>query len=418
MQRFIQKTKNVYHFFNSLLANCIFGFTGRKIKTIGVTGTDGKTTVVNLIYEILTKGGLKAGMISTVGARVLERKKDIGFHTTTPSPFFIQRFFCDLIDKGGRYAVIEVTSHAIDQFRVYGLPFEIGVLTNLAREHLDYHGSLKEYIETKAKLLKKAKVVLLNKDDESYTKVKRLLKDKKIITYGKTEKADYRIKNVRTNLEKSSFFIVYGRKGRKKEVLVKTEAIGDFNVLNITAGFIVGRELKVKEDDILKAIREFRLPKGRLEVVIRSPFEVVVDFAHTPNAFLSILPFLKKNCKGKLIHVFGATGDRDKGKRPVMGKVSGEIADLCVLTSEDSYSEEPRKIIKDIERGMLKTGKVIDKDFFIVADRKEAIHFGLGLAKKDDLVVITGVGHQVSLNVKGKEVPWSEREAVLSYFKK
>ncbi len=367
----IQKLKNILHFFESLFGAVIFGFPGRKLKVIGVTGTDGKTTTVNLIHHILTTAGYKTGISSTLSSA----------HTTTPGRWHLQKFLRQCLDNGCTHVVLEVSSIAIDQYRIWGIDFAIGVLTNIANnEHLDYHGSFENYSDIKIKFLKSCKKIISNGDDPSAVFLNRAI----FYSLKDWGKYDY-----------------------------ETQLIGDFNRMNILAATTVAREMGISQEVIAKAVASFQPPSGRLEFVVKKPFSVIVDFAHTPQAFEKVLPVaasMKRLAASKLIHVFGCTGDRDRSKRPIMGQIAAKYDDVIILTHEDTYSEDPKKIILEIAAGGT-------KEHLEIFDRKEAIKLALEMAKPGDVVLITGVGHQKSLNMGGKEIPWSDQKAVKEFMK-
>lgn len=355
------------------MANVWYGFPSKKLTVIGVTGTDGKTTTTNIIYHILKTADKDVSMISTVGANINGQAYGIGFHVTTPSPWQIQSF----LSKARGYLVLEVTSHALDQNRVFGVDFAIGVLTNVTNEHLDYHKTYENYVKTKAKLLQAAKVAIVNRDDESFKVIKS-----KVITYGIKQGAI-----------------------TPKSFPFKTKLFGEYNKYNILAAVAVCKNIGLSDSQIKKGIETFTLPIGRAEIVHEDNFTVMIDFAHTPNAFAKLLPEIKKQIKGKLIHVFGAAGKRDASKRPLMGEISSEYADVVILTSEDPRNEPVEKIMDEIESGMKK--KVVK-----IANRQEAITAAIKMAKKGDFVLLTGKSHEQSMNYGNGEEPWSEHEAV------
>lgn len=386
----IQKVKNLFHLLEAVLANFLYGFPSKKIKVIGVTGTDGKTTTVHLIYHILKSAEKKVSMISTIYAKIGNQEFDTGFHTTTPSAFLIQKFLREAVNQKDEYFVLEVTSHALDQNRVWGVRFEIGVLTNITHEHLDYHKTYENYVKAKGKLFFSSKVAVLNEDDRSY----RYLLPK--------------IKNLK--LEVKSYNL-------KLKILKNFKNLTQFNKQNYAAAYTVCKILGLSDDFVLKGINTFNLPKGRLDVVYDGEFKVVVDFAHTPNAFKVLLPeirrqYLSKN-NGRLIHVFGCAGLRDFTKRSLMGEISATYSDIIILTEEDYRTENINKIIDQIETGINKL-KAAGKKLIVlrVIDRQEAVNKAISLAKKGDVVILTGKGHEKSL-CRGKvEYPWDEYEAV------
>ena len=417
----VRYIKNIYHFLQAVLANIIYGFPSRGMTIIGVTGTDGKTTTASLIYQVLVHSGQKAALISSVGAMINDKASDIGFHVTTPGRFAIQSYLKRSKKAGVKYVVLEVTSHALDQHRVAGVHFDIGVITNITKEHLDYHKTFEKYVKAKAKLLKHAKVAILNKDDASYLKLKKnhfKNKEKKIITYGFKRDSD-------VNPHVFPF---------------KTKLIGRFNEYNCLAAIAVLRQLHISDENIRAGIISFKAPAGRQDVVYNKDFMVVNDFAHTPNSFANIVLEAKKLAKNRLIHVFGSAGQRDKYKRPEMGKISSQYADVIILTAEDPRDEATDKISSEILSGIsdakfkisptsprlqgtssfqenkgLERGK---KYLFQIPDRKEAVEFAIGLAEKGDVVLLTGKGHEKSMNYGKGEEPWNESEVAREAIKK
>lgn len=380
-----QTSKNIYHLLVAILANIIYGFPGRKLTVIGVTGTDGKTTTVNLLYHILQEAGYSVSMVSTVGAVIHGKASGVGFHVTTPSSFKLQKFLSLAAKgKGKQYLVLEVTSHALDQNRVWGIPFATGILTNITHEHLDYHKTYAQYVRTKVQLLNRAEVAIINKDDHSYQKVKYFLKKKKrVITYGMEKGVDW------------SF----------KDVDIPQNIPQLYNKYNALAASLAAFHAGVKKGVIEKALKTFTFPKGRTEIVYDKDFTVMIDFAHTPNAFEQLLSSVRENTKGRLIHVFGSAGARDVSKRPLMGQIASRYDDVMILTSEDPRKENPEKIMHEIESGIDAKRKVA---IYKIADRKKAIEKAISLAKSSDMVICTGKGHEESINYGHGEEAWSE----------
>jgi len=378
---YLQRLKNIFHLINAFLANIWYGFPSRNITVIGITGTDGKTTTTHLIAHILKSCGKKVSYISTIFAKIGKKEYDTGFHVTTPNPWLIQKLIKEAVNNKDEYFILETTSHALDQNRVWGINYKIGVLTNVTHEHLDYHLTYENYLKTKVKLLKRAEVAFFNKDDRSYLYVKKMLKGrKKIIEYQKLSI----IKKNFPNLEK-------------------------FNQENFSAAYLVALNLGLKSEEVLKAIKTFKLPKGRFDLVYDKDFKVIIDFAHTPNAFLKLLPEIRKKYlknKGRLIHVFGSAGLRDNTKRPLMGEISSRFADFIILTEEDYRTEDPNKICQEIASG------IKNKNYQVVIDRKKAIEKALKMAKKGDVVIFTGKAHEKSLCRGKTEYPWDEYKAV------
>lgn len=386
-----QDIKNLYHLFMAVLANTWYGFPSRKLRVIGVTGTDGKTTTTSLIYHILDTAGFNASMITSVGAVINGKNYDIGFHVTTPSSFAIQRFLKRSwsLSSPKNFLVLETTSHALDQYRIFGIKFEVGVLTNVTHEHLDYHKTYENYVKTKIKLLQMSKTAIVNRDDESYDQISKMKnKISKIVTYGIKKDADVNLKNFP----------------------LKTDLIGEYNKYNILAAVSVCKAIGISDEKIRKGIASFKLPQGRTDIVYSKEFKVMIDFAHTPNAFEQILSSIRPKVFGKIIHVFGSAGERDASKRPIMGKISSKYSDIIILTAEDPRSESIKKINKEIESGILSWE--LRKKVIEISDRKKAIKEAIKMAQKGDLVLVTGKGHETSMNYGHGEDPWDEYAAV------
>lgn len=383
-----QDIKNIYHLIKSIIANVIYAFPSRGMTVIGITGTDGKTTTSSMIYHILHSAGLKTALISTVGAIIDGQKYDIGFHVTTPGSFALQSYIRKAKNAGVKYLIIETTSIGLHQNRVFGIPFKIAVLTNITNEHLDYHQNYRKYVKAKARLFQIARTAILNIDDKSFPFITPYIRNIKIITYGTKKNADV----------------------NPKSFPFKTGLIGLFNQYNALAAIAVAKELDIEDSVIIKALLSFTPPIGREEIVYEKDFTVIVDFAHTPGAFEVVLPEIKKITKGRLVHVFGSAGQRDKYKRPKMGKISSAYADTIILTAEDPRSENVDEIISEIEKGI--ASKFNKKQILKIPDRKKAISKGIELAEKGDIVLLTGKGHELSMNYGKGEEPWSEHEIV------
>ena len=351
------------------------------MKVIGVTGTDGKTTTVNMIYQILKTSGKKVSMVSTINAP--------GFHVTSPDPFTIQKFARDAEQHGDECLVLEVTSHALDQYRFWGIKFDIGVITNITHEHLDYHKTFENYLNTKFNLLNKVKYTVLN-NNLLYVQ-KNVSKQSKTISFG---------------LDKGDF--------NQKDVNLKLEIPGDYNIENALAALAVAFVLGIDKNMAKKTLENFKGIKGRMEEIKNNMgIKIIIDFAHTPNALEQALKTLRKQSSGRLIAVFGSAGRRDIAKRSLMGKIAAELADITVITAEDPRGEL-ENISEQIAVGALKAGATKDRNLFLIGDRKKAIDLVINqLARKGDIVGIFGKGHELSMNLDGKkEIPWSDFEEV------
>jgi UDP-N-acetylmuramoyl-L-alanyl-D-glutamate--2,6-diaminopimelate ligase len=396
-----------WHLPKAVLANLYFGFPSRRLTVIGVTGTDGKTTTASLIYEILKKAGKKVALISTVSAKMGNQEISTGLHVTSPDAFVLQKLLRKISDQRFEYLVLEVTSHGLTQFRLWGIKFKIGVVTNVTHEHLDYHRTFKNYLAAKGKLLRKVDFAVLNRDDASFGYLNQVRRpSSQLVSYGLKAAADL-------------------TPGKFK---FKTSLPGDYNQANCLAAIGAARSLKVRDQLIRQALANFPGVPGRLEKInLGQDFSVWVDFAHTPNALEKVLNHLQgQRGKGRLIAVFGCAGLRDRKKRPLMGEVAAGLADLVVLTAEDPRTEDVNQIIDQIAQGCLKAGakeKRVSQSnesvhqtekalFFRIPARQEAINFAINQARKGDLVVVCGKGHEKSMCFGNLEKPWTDQEAV------
>ncbi len=380
----IRSLKGLYHYLEAIIANIRYGFPGKNLTVIGITGTDGKTTTTTLTYEILKAAGKKVSMISSVHAVIGGKVYDTGFHVTTPDAFFVQKYLRQAVENGDTHMVLEVTSHGLAQHRVLGVPFAIGVITNVTHEHLDWHKTFEHYQSTKLSLLERAKIAIINRDESDlYSKAISSLRTKRVITYGIRREAQ-------VTPETYKF---------------KTQLPGEFNRYNCLAAISVGLALDIPMKFMYRAIADFAGIPGRMEVVAVEPFEVIVDFAHTPNAIDRALKTARTMTKKKLIHVFGSAGLRDYTKRPLMGEASGRYADIIVLTEEDYRTENVEIIMDGIQSGIAKGPKVVR-----YANRGKALAYAVSIASKGDVIIITGKGHEQSLCRGTVEYPWSDQK--------
>jgi len=391
-----------------LLASAWYKNPSEKMKIIGITGTDGKTTTASLIHWILVTSGKKAGLVSTVEAKTGKQSHSTGLHVTNPEPLVLQKFLSKMVEEKCKYAVLEVTSHGIHQKRTAGIAFNIAVLTNITREHLDYHKTFSSYKKTKQELFKNAKISVLNKDDNSFSQFKKSLpKGSETITYAINSKANFRAEKLKISLQKTSFLVL----SNGKNISFSSALTGKYNTYNILAAISVARHLNIPWKDIKKAVSTFKAPLGRMQrVKNRKKINIYIDFAHTPNALQKVLTFLRQNKKGKLIVITGAEGERDKSKRPLMGRIASEFADYSIFTAVDPRSED----VKDINNQMLagvKKEKITR--VYCIPDRTQAIKFAVQiLAKPGDTVIVCGKGHEKSMNTEGKELPWSDLNTI------
>lgn len=389
-----QSINSLYHFPKAVLANILYGFPTKKLRVIGITGTDGKTTTTNMVYQILKAAGKKVSMVSTINAVIGGKDYDTGFHVTSPDPFMVQKFAKQALDHKDEYLILEVTSHALDQYRFWGINFDIGVMTNVTHEHLDYHKTFKNYLNTKVKLIKDVKYAVINQN------LKDLLKGKQSFSSNKTIG-----KVITFGLDKGDF--------NQKQINIKLKIPGDYNIENALAALSVAFSLGVDKAVAYKALEKFKGIAGRMEEVGNDKgIKIIIDFAHTPNGLSSALRALREITEGRLIAVFGSAGKRDVSKRSQMGEIASKIADISVVTAEDPRGELDQ-INQQITEGAKKAGGKNGVNLFIIEDRQEAIKFALSISRKGDTVGIFGKGHEKSLNLDGKkEIPWSDFEAV------
>ncbi len=413
--------RNFQHFLNAIFQVARFGYPARRLIVIGVTGTDGKTTTSHITWEILKRAGFRAALLSTVGAYVGDEQIDTGFHVTTPDPDKIQSLLSKFRKMGVTHVILEVTSHGLDQHRVLGCNFKVGVLTNITHEHLDYHKTFERYRAAKAKLFHGVETAIINRDDEAFTLIKGKTKKRaKVISFGVSNQATIVGKSISINSGGMEFWASEGGKKSK----IQTSLIGEYNVSNILAAAGVARSFGIDWGIIAGAVKSFGGVAGRMEVIsVLQDFTVVVDFAHTPGAYEQVFKTLiKLKPKGsKLIAVFGAPGERDREKRPMMGKTATRFCDFMVLTTDDPRHENPERIIGEITRGIRQDAQVWNgvmdwrsKGTWVIRilDRGEAIAFAIQkLAKEGDIVVLLGQGHQKAMPFGDQEIPWSDQEA-------
>lgn len=381
-----------FHLPMAVLAVVCHRFPARNLKVIGVTGTDGKTTTATLIYEILKTAGKKVALISTVAAKIGKKEISTGFHVTSPAPWSLQKLLRKIADQKYEYLVLEVTSHGLDQYRVFGINFWLGVITNVSHEHLDYHQTYQNYLQAKAKLFEQVKIAVLNQDERHVFHYLQSIppKDSMIVTYGIKNAADF----------------------TPKTFLFKTSLPGEYNQYNCLAAIAATSALGILPEKIRQAVAKFQGVKGRMDPIKEGQnFQVIIDFAHTPNALENVLKALKELKPNRLITVFGCAGLRDVQKRPKMGEIAARLADISVLTAEDPRTEDVNEIIDQIAQGCQKVGGVEGKSFFRVPDRSEAIKFAIQkLAQKGDIIVICGKGHEQSMCFGTTEYPWSDHQ--------
>jgi UDP-N-acetylmuramoyl-L-alanyl-D-glutamate--2,6-diaminopimelate ligase len=412
---FPQRLKNYYHLGQAILAGFIYGFPGRSksIKIIGVTGTDGKTTTVQMITKILEEAGRKVAMASTINYKIGEREWKNVSHFTTLSSFAIQKFILEAVKDGCEYLVLETSSHSLDQFRVWGIQYHTAVITNVTREHLDYHKNMERYRAAKCWIFRNAKNAVVNLDMEKPEKYLDCgaeniwgytTSDQELMTN------DQKIKIVKAeNVELGANYSTYKLKSKS----YKLNLPGLFNIENALAATCVGMVYGIKMETIKTALEKIKSVPGRMESVPnKRELNILVDFALTPNALEKLYTLLEKIRKpgSEVIAVFGACGERDRGKRPIIGGIVSRYADKLIITNDEPYHEDPLRIINEIITGV--KDKKENEDFWIIPDRREAIKKALGLARPQDIIAVTGMGAEESMVVGGKKIPWNDRTVI------
>ncbi|HET8689931.1 MAG TPA: UDP-N-acetylmuramoyl-L-alanyl-D-glutamate--2,6-diaminopimelate ligase [Candidatus Saccharimonadales bacterium] len=386
-----------------------YGYPARSLRIIAVTGTNGKTTTANYLNEILKAAGYTTALFSTAQIELAGKKTLNDLNVTVATVGEMQSFFKEAKAAKADYVILEATSHALDQYKLAGVPIECAIMTNLTQDHLDYHGTMENYAAAKAKLFKmKPEFVVLNRDDEWFDYFNQFDGESQKITYGTDEQADARISKVKLYKKGSEVEVTVDH---QNQLNLATALPGKFNVYNMTAAAAAAYLMHVDIEAIEQGVQNLEGVAGRFEQIdIDKPYEVIVDYAHTPDALQKLLETIKATAKNRLILVFGACGDRDKTKRPIMGRIAAELADRIVLTDEESYNEDPAQIRQMIMEGIEEgKGKAKTDE---VEDRKEAIKKAMSVARKGDVVVITGMGHEQFRVVKGKKIPWNDGEVV------
>ena len=386
------------------LACKFYDYPSKKFTLIGVTGTNGKTTVTYLVKAIIESKGYKVGLIGTnqnmVGNMVLKSDR------TTPESLELQELFFMMARDSVDYVIMEVSSHSLELGRVAGCEFKVGAFTNLTQDHLDFHITMDNYVDAKAKLFSMCEKGVVNLDD-AYAD--------KIIEKAKCTLSHYSVKKPCTHMAEN---ISYGEKGISFDtdgVKVSLPIPGEFSVYNALCAIGICNALDFSTQDCAEALKGAHGVKGRAEVVdIPSDYTVMIDYAHTPDGVENIIKSVKGFCKGKVITLFGCGGDRDKTKRPIMGEIAGKLSDICVVTSDNPRTENPASIIDDIIVGIEKTGVKYE----VVENRKKAIECAMGMAEKNDIVLLLGKGHETYQILNEGTIDFDEREIVKEIFKK
>ena len=386
-------------------------YPAQKMRVIGITGTNGKTTTSYLIRAILREAGYKVGLIGTI--QIMMEEEVFPIHNTTPDVVELQHTLAIMRDKGMDYVVMEVSSHALDQNRVAGIEFDTAVFSNLTQDHLDYHKTLENYKLAKAKLfdllgkegVKDNKTAVVNADDEAG---KTMLEHAKCrqLTYGIENKASLQATNVEVLASGANFTLTEEFLGKLD---LQLHITGIFNVYNVMAAVGAAIAEKIAPAVIEKALLNFTSVPGRFELVkAGQDFSIIVDYAHTPDGVENVLNTARRIAKKKIIAVFGCGGDRDRTKRPIMGRLAAELADVVIATSDNPRSEDPAFILSEVEAGVKET--IGDKHHECIIDRREAIFRAVELAETDDIVIILGKGHEDYQILKDKTIHFDDKE--------
>ena len=399
------------------LACAFYEYPAQRLCTIGVTGTSGKTTTSNLISSVLEAVGLRTGLMTTANFRICGQEWANTTRQTTLEALEIQQMLRQALDAGATHAVIESTSHGLELHRVSGCYFDVGVMTNITHEHLDFHKTMEAYLRAKARLFESLDplrdkglgvrpAAILNRDDVSYEVLKPYCRVP-VVDYSIDGPAAVRAVDVQLQAHSTRFRVILP----DTEMMVETRLVGRFNVSNCLAAIAVAYTLGVAPLDIAQGLAKVTGVVGRMESIHEGqPFSVIVDFAHTPDSLEKVLTTLRSLTTGRLMAVFGAPGGRDVQKRPLMGRIVAQLTDFCVITNDDPREEDPEAILQDIARGAEAIGKRQGQDFLCILDRTQAIATAFAHARPGDTVLLAGKGHEQCIIVGREKVPWDDRQ--------
>ncbi|MBF1037208.1 MAG: UDP-N-acetylmuramoyl-L-alanyl-D-glutamate--2,6-diaminopimelate ligase [Candidatus Nanosynbacter sp.] len=421
-----------YHVLRADLAAHEYGFPGKKMRVIGVTGTNGKTSTCFLIWKMLNAAGHKTGLMTTVAWGVDKLEKQIE-HMTTVDAKTLNYRMKKIADAGAEFLVLEVTSHALAQHRTFGVPIEIAVMTNVTHEHLDYHKTFENYRDAKRRLFKMAKYGVVNEDDKSWSYFAKDVKE--YITYG-INSGILRAKDVKLGAQGVEYSVdgeasvgdklvaddkhASGSKYASGDMLrIKTKIPGEFTVYNSLAAVAVGLKLGLSKEQISQGILALDSVEGRMNRVdLGQNFEVIVDYAHTPDAFLKVYESVVPGKKGRIISLFGGAGRRDESTRGERGEIAAKNSDIVIITEDDSRDENPAEIAEEFVKGAERVGFLRGKNLLVELDRAKAIQMAIDLAKKDDIVLILGKGHEKTILRATGAVPFEDLKVTREALKK
>lgn len=421
-----------YHVLRADLAAHQYGFPGKRMRVIGVTGTNGKTSTCFLIWKMLNAAGYKTGLMTTVAWGVDKLEKQIE-HMTTVDAKTLNYRMKKIADAGAEFLVLEVTSHALAQHRTFGVPIEIAVMTNVTHEHLDYHKTFENYRDAKRRLFKMAKYGVVNEDDKSWAYFAKDVKE--YITYG-INSGILRAKDVKLGAQGVEYSVdgeasvgdkhaaedkhVGGDKNASGDMLrIKTKIPGEFTVYNSLAAVAVGLKLGLNKEQISQGILALDSVEGRMNRVdLGQNFEVIVDYAHTPDAFLKVYESVMPGKKGRIISLFGGAGRRDESTRGERGEIAAMNSDIVIVTEDDSRDENPAEIAEEFVKGAEQVGFLRGKNLLVELNREKAIQMAVDLAKKDDIVLILGKGHEKTILRATGAVPFEDLKVTREALKK
>jgi UDP-N-acetylmuramoyl-L-alanyl-D-glutamate--2,6-diaminopimelate ligase len=452
---FPQSVKNICHLFQAMLADFWYGFPSRKIKVIGVTGTNGKTTTVQMITKILEEAGFKVAMNSTINFKIGEKEWINKTKFTTLSPFKIQKFIKDSVFEGCDYLVLETSSHSLDQYRVWGINYDVAVITNITREHLDYHKTMEEYRKAKRKLFKNVNTAIVNLDMENPQDFWNFGAKEKYGYTTKVQSSSSKVQNeisklkvikaddLKLNINNSQFSIL------NSQFLLNLPGL--FNIENALAAICAGLSQNIDLEKIKEALKKIKVIPGRMEYVPNDKgLNIIIDYAVTPDSLeklyklIAEISFESSTLQKKIIAVFGSCGERDRGKRPIMGEIVAKYADFLIVTDEDPYKENPVQIINEVFSGVvgnevkddipnsklqipnskrntntkIQSAKTEGLNCWRILDRREAIKKALLLAKPGDFVVVTGKGAEETMAVGKERIAWNDKQVILEELSK
>ena len=389
----------------AIMSSNYFGNPKDKLKIIGITGTNGKTTSAFIIKSILEKAGFMTGLIGTIANYIGNKKVDAV--RTTPESYELHELFKNMVDAGVEYCVMEVSSHSLELDRVYGIQFEEGIFTNLTRDHLDFHKTFENYYNAKFKLFERSNHSIINLDDPYGANIVKDIEERglktKVSTFSIEKESDFKAFEIKSHSNGSEFKV-----NLESVEEFSINIPGEYNIYNSLGCIICAYNLNIPMDKIKEGLSDVVIP-GRCELVAKEknlPYSIIIDYAHTPDGLENILSTVKAFTKNRMISVFGCGGDRDKVKRPQMGKIGCELSDIAIITSDNPRSEEPMDIINDIV-------KPLNYDNFVIeVNRKEAIRKAMNMALEGDVIVIAGKGHETYQILKDETIHFDEREVV------